>query len=197
MLVKDSAKVYQLGDLYITPYPTEGILATAFLRMEQQGLTPIVFHEHCQGITWWLNEFVQKNAILACWVKVRDSARIEQDLDLSGLAWFNSRSKIGESGRNKAEAGYVFFKEYQSPKKTLPLAAMSVEWAFDHLNVHLILGMTPEPNKAACYFLRWLGMQPHGPIEGFTTYPAGGPVCNAYVSHMSIERWQTVRKKWF
>ena len=197
LLIKDSANVYQLGTLFVTPYPSESLLATAFLRMEQEGLLPVVFHEVERGVTWWLNEFGQKNAILACWVKTRDTGSIDKDLDLAGLAWFNTRWSVGQSGKSKAEAGYVFFKEHQNPKKTLPLAAMCIEWAIDHLSVDLILGMTPEKNKLACYFLRWLGMTPSGPLENFTTFPAGGEVCGAYISTMTKERWQAVRKKWF
>lgn len=196
-LVKDSAKVYQLGILYVTPYPTESLLASAYLKMEAQGLLDVCLHEGVKSISWWLGEFAQKNAILACWVKTRDTGSIDKDLDLAGLAWFNNRWKIGESGKTKAEAGYVFFKEHQTPKKTLPLAAMCLEWAFSHLGVDLVLGMTPEKNKLACYFLRWLGMKASGPLENFTTYPAGGEVCGAYISTMTGDRWQVVKNKWF
>ena len=196
-LLKNDINFYRLGDLLVTPYPPESLLARAFLKMEQQGSLPIVFHESCQGIGWFINEFSRKQSILACWVKVRESGVLEQDIELAGMAWFNQRWKIGESGKNKAEAGYVFFKEHQSPKKTLPLAAMSMQWAYDRLDVDLILGMTPEKNKPACYFLRWLGMSPSGPIESFTTYPAGGEICGAYVSTMTKERWQVQRNKWF
>lgn len=196
-LIKDEAKVYRLGDLFVIPYPEETLLAYAYLRMEREGLIPIVFHESCRGIGWFINEFTKKMPILGMYIKERDSGSIDKDLDLVGLSWFNNSIKIGESGKTKAEAGYVFFKEHQTPKKTLPLAAMCIDWAFSHLNVDLILGMTPEKNKLACYFLRWLGMNPSGPLESFTTFPAGGEICGAYISTMTKERWQTTRTKWF
>jgi hypothetical protein len=196
-LLKYSINSYHLNDLYITPYPSESILAYAYLRMEKEGLTGIVFHEGNAGVGWFINTFIKQQSILACWFRARNSGNLNDDLDLAGLAWFNSLVKIGESGKNKAEAGYVFFRDHQTPKKTIPLAAICMEWAFDHLNVDLILGMTPEKNKLACYFLRWLGMKPSGPIESFTTYPSGGEICAAYVSSMTKERWQTQRGKWF
>ena len=193
LITKDKALVYSSSDCVITPYPTEVMLAQAFMMMENDGLTDQVFHEGNPGLGWFVNEFSKKNAILMCWVRTGPKPA---DLTLAGMTWFNGAWRIGRSEFKKAEVGICFFKKFWRRKWTITLAALSAEWAFDNLEqgkIVLLMGTTPEPNKAAVAFFKALGFGTTGLMPCFTTYPGiEGPV-GIWGSYMTREVW-TIRR---
>ena len=197
ILIKDKALVYSLGNLFVTPYPTENLLAKAFLKFEEDGIMDRIWYAGSVSIGWFINEYSKNKAILALWVKTRNSGSIDKDLDLAGLAWFNEKYQIGDSKLCKAEVGIGFLRAFQKRSITLPLAAMACEWALDNLGVYALFGTTPEPNVAAIRFFKQLGWGSVGPIPNYTTFPDVADPVGVYISFTSQKDWAVTRGKHF
>lgn len=195
VLEKDSAAVYRCvvsGDteLILTPYPTQSILAQAYLKVEAGGLLPVVFHEGVPDLAWFLARF-SKEPTLACWAKVSYNTSFNLNYQLAGLTWFNSITRVGGTDQRKAETGLFFFREFQHHGWTAIWSHMSTEWAFENLGIDAIFGLTPAPNRAAVRFVRSLGWNLYGPVPGYTSYDE--KPCDAWLSAMTKSRWALLR----
>lgn len=199
-LRKDGAKIYAVdlpdgdGQLILTPYPTENVLARVYLKLEEQGLLDIVFHEGRPVLSWFIERF-SKEPTLTCWHKRPSIEGYPEVCLLGGMTWFNARTKIGGTEHIKAETGLFFFRKLQVHGWPSIWAHMSTEWAFEHLGIDTIFGVTPATNRAAVRFIRRLGWNLYGPVPGFTSYDE--KPCEAWFSCMTKLRWTEMRDSIF
>jgi hypothetical protein len=193
-IVKDESLTYMCGDVLIVPYPTDRFLLEGILRFEREGLMDVIFHEGVPSLLWLLQQFMVKNVILSCFSKSTDK------YTHIGFAWLNTAIEIGNTGQKKLEVGHAYYRGTR-PRHVLTASAMSIEWIFDNRpDLVALYGTTPEPNRAACKFLRKIGLEQFGPLPAYTCYPDGNGnriICGAILSAMTRERWKTVRGRFF
>jgi hypothetical protein len=195
-LKKEDSGIYQYGQILVAPYPVEKLLINGFLRFQDEKTLPLIFHEGPEPtLAWILNEFCTKmTAILACFSVANGIDKAEH----IGFSWMNNLVPVGKSGGKKMEVGHGYFR-HTPPRQTLIAAALCTEWIFDKVTgLEMLCGCTPEKNRAALRFVKALGWQVYGPLDGYTCYPDGDgnyPTCAAYISGVTRKHWQEVRER--
>jgi len=178
------------GSLMILPYTpgvgvyTEDALIQLYQRLKKEGLFEIVFHEQPNmPLLQFMNFFSGPNTLLQILSTVKDN----QVVDTVGMTWLTDLSTC--SGlMQKAIASFVFFKDYQSPMYTDQLAKIVLEYWFDWLKLDIIIGMTPETNRAALLYAKRIGLKEIGRIPSFTTL--SGEIVGGVVTYMTKDQYR-------
>jgi hypothetical protein len=166
--------VYSCGDLKIAPMPSEDDLGKIYYRLKSDGTYDSVFYEYDLSLSQFLRVFTDASrAPLGCYGP-----------DISGLCWLN-RQEILRGGYRRAEVAMGFYRG-QSIERLETFGKMAIEWAFDKLELNVILGVTPAANRAALLFSRRLGFDVVGPVRGATVW--NGEACDVYISSMAREK---------
>jgi hypothetical protein len=172
-------QVYRQGDMIVAPKVSDDLLAYAYLRMQNEGILPLVFYEEVPSISWFLEKYQEAGTcVLGCYRQLEDRR------DLEGLSWINSVTTMGGGRYRKAEVGQAFFRKVHDPAG---YAKIVIDWAFDNLKLDALFGTTPEPNKAAVQFARKLGFHMIGPLDCYATWQ--GELCGCWISVMTLGRW--------
>jgi RimJ/RimL family protein N-acetyltransferase len=163
----------------------QGLMAVAYLRMEQDGLLETVFFQHIPT----LKEFIgwleaRDNRFLGCFVRNDANQAV-----LAGLAWlWNIR---GAPGGRKADCGFVVFREFMHHRLPLRLIEKTLEYSFEVENLDVVYGLTLADNRPVLIFGRRLGFTFLPPLPKFASKQ--GVPCDAVMSFLTREDWRVQR----
>ena len=184
-IIKNHAYECPSAGLVVAPYPTQDILATAYLRFKAEGLLPLFFHEDetpldlYQFLTWCMEA---AGYMMGAYQQQGDQ------LICTGIGKVGKPHSMG-GGYQKAEVAMMFFREFQVRDLTMPTCQMMIEMVFDRTNLDVLFGTTAERNRAALRFMKAIGFE-YAKVGCFTTWQ--GQMCATYASWMSEEKWRTV-----
>lgn len=183
--VKDDYR-YKRGHLLLTAYSPkvgtmkEDILIVIYNRLKEQGLWGTVFHESPgMSMLEFMNFFSYGNCLLQI-LCVTDSAGTI--VDIAGIAWL-ADLVVCQNILTRAVGSFVFFKEYQKPIYTDQFSEIILDFWFTEMKVDVIVGVTPEPNRAALLFVKRAGFKEVGRLPGYTTLD--GKIVTGVVTSMS------------
>lgn len=182
-------KSYKRGDCLIIPKPNEKAVAFGYLMLDRQDLLKRIFHEGVPSLTWFM-EWAQKpdSTLLGCYKL--------PDMDLRGFGWIvSTKCLVGSSPENdvrKAEIGEAFFRGIPV-QETHAFGDLMIDWAFLELGMTLLLGSTPEPNRAALAYAKDMGFIFSGSIPNITLW--NGRPCTARISYLTRDMWEEIRTK--
>lgn len=181
------AKGYEFkqGNLMLFPYiPKAGplkeeSLAILYNKLHEEDLWDIVFHEDPSiSLLNFMNFFSDGKALLQVLTLTYD----DKVVDSVGMSWVADISVCG-GVLTRAIGSFVFFKDYQKPPYTDTFGAMVLKFWFEKLGLDLVVGVTPEPNRAAALYARRMGFKEVARLPGYTTYQ--GAVVTGIVTSMS------------
>lgn len=176
---------YKCGDQFVSRCQSDELLAYAYTRFKKEGLLDLLFYENNFTLLQFVMKYMENNtSTLACFQQVGDT------INLCGFGWINEHTKLGPD-HARANCGMAFFRGYASPEFLVRFAHMMIEWAFDHLCIDALHGVTPAKNRAAIMFSRKCGFQVVGPLESATVWQ--GELCDVFMSAMSANRWMATR----
>jgi RimJ/RimL family protein N-acetyltransferase len=164
------------------------LLGVAFLRMEQEGLLPMMFWEKAPTLRTFLEWCEQPNSIVAgCFVE-RPGPTLDAppDIRLAGLGWLHNIKT--RNGCRYADVGEVFWREYQAMGMTHDMGKSLLDFAFNECQMTAIYGITPEKNIAAVRFMKNSGFTAFGPIPWLCCWQ--GVECGGYLSVLTKETWE-------
>jgi hypothetical protein len=186
------AEGYFCGDQHVVRCQNDEVLAFAYSRFKREGLLPILFYEHQYTLLQFVAKYIDNNtSTLACFQKVWNPLKQDEfDFLLCGIGWINDLTNMGPDFK-RANCGMAFFRGFSKPNFLVRFAHMMIEWAFDHLDIDALHGITPAKNRAAVLFSKKCGFQVVGPLEAGTVW--NGELCDVYMSAMTIKRWVEVR----
>jgi hypothetical protein len=186
-------KEYQCrrGHLLLMPYDCrvagplrEEALIDLYKRLKAEDLWDIVFHEDA-GVTLlkFMNFFSNGNALLQILTIVNDQDFIEP-IGMSWVADITTCAGILTRG----VGSFLFFKNYQKPMYTDQFSEMILEYWFEVLGLDVILGVTPEPNRAALIYVKRAGLKEIGRLPNYTTFR--GEVVTGIVSSLTKQEYR-------
>ena len=188
----------QNGPYILIPYmPQNGTdqqeaLVSLYFRIKTEGLIPIVFHEN-SGIT--LLEFINTWSISRNLLQIfgiKDDAG--SLMDICGMAWLSDITEISDNGKpilTKAIGSFLFLKKYQVPAFTNTFGDLIFRYWFETLGIDTLVGITPEPNRAASIYTKRQGMKELCRIPQYTTYE--GKRCDGILSHLTKEEYRAAK----
>jgi hypothetical protein len=175
---------HRCGNLIVVPKPNEKAVAYGYLMFDKQGLLPIIFHEGVPSLSWFMDWCRKPDSILL-------GAYRLPEMELLGFGWIVSQEVlIGKKEFRKAELGEAFFRGTPAAD-THQFGRMMIDWAFQELDLDVVMGTTPEPNTAAVRFAHQMGMTMIGRAEKVTLWQ--GEPCDAWLSQLTREHWQELR----
>ena len=92
---------------------------------------------------------------------------------------------------NRATGSFVFFRDYQTPEWTDQFAEMTLEFWFEQLDVSILVGMTPKPNRAARLFAVRSGLKYLTELKGWTSY--NEQQCDALIAYLRRDEYRQRR----
>lgn len=164
------------SQLTIRPNIGTNLLAYAYLQSTAEGSMQAIFWETAPDLLTFLK-----------WCERPDSAVVGAFVGgvLAGLGWLRDIKKYGT--RKVADAGMVFFKQYQSRQVNIDAGRMLLDYGFNEVGITTMLGMTPAKNLAAVHFLKKFGFTCLPEIPGICSWmnqESGG-----VISHLTKEAW--------
>jgi RimJ/RimL family protein N-acetyltransferase len=163
---------WKRGNLLLMPYVPrvgnvpEETLVILYKRLKDEGLWDIVFHEDSKlTLTGFMNFFGSGQALLQVLCITNDKGYIEP----VGMAWVAEIVLCGDI-LTKGIGSFLFFKDFQKPMYTDQFSEMILDYWFDYLNIDVIFGVTPEPNRAALIYVKRAGFKEVGRIPNYTTF---------------------------
>jgi RimJ/RimL family protein N-acetyltransferase len=184
---------FKRGNLLLAPYDAttglvrEEALISLYKRLKAEELWDIVFHED-SGLTLlkFMNFFSTGNALLQVLTLVDDNGII---VDAVGMSWVADIIVCGNI-LTKGVGSFLFFKDYQKPMYTDQFSEMILEYWFDVLGLNLVVGVTPEPNRAALIYVKRAGFKEAGRIPGYTTFK--GEVVTGVITSMTKQDYRAL-----
>lgn len=166
--------------------PSESLLGLAYVKLDQQNLLPIVWHENVPSLSWILESSKRAdNVYYACLLKWEGSETHE----LAGVGWLVDVHVL-TPGKITGSVGMVFFGEFQQSALTREFCRMMLDDGFDNLGLQAAYGFAPIQNRAACLFHRRMKFEVLATLPCYSTWE--GEVCDVQVSVMTAERWNIV-----
>lgn len=193
--------LYTMRDLVMSPRPPERILAHLYFQFETQNRLSALFHENdSPSLLWFLQTFLAPETstlicyrVSECEIATGGSYMVDGKWYTPiGMTWINKTWPIGINFR-KSECGMAFVRGVPVDD-TVDCARMTVQWAFENLAIDVLIGTTPEPNRAAVIFGQKVGFQQTGPLEGYTAWH--GKLCSVILSSMTKDRWEKLKSIW-
>jgi RimJ/RimL family protein N-acetyltransferase len=183
---------YSRGNLLLTAYsPKVGLLQEDALihlykRLKEEGLWDIVFHEsHDLSMLEFMNYFSKPTCLLQILCIVKDGVIV----DFAGMAWVSEISTCA-GAMTRALGSFLFFKLYQKPMYTDQFAEIILGYWFEKLGLDVIVGVTPEPNRAALVYVKRAGFTEVGRIPGYTTF--NGEAVSAVITAMTKQQYKAL-----
>lgn len=150
----------------VVPYYAEkanlpaNILQILCRKMANQGLDREVLHNQVM-MEAALVEFLEKEALTSIFVDMNGR--------FAGLAWLTNVEKCDTL--SKGLGAFCFFREFWIPSVTRAYGEILLGHWFNILEMDLIYGITPVPNRLAQRYCRRLGFRyTPCPIPGFVSY---------------------------
>jgi RimJ/RimL family protein N-acetyltransferase len=127
--------------------------------------------------------FSEGSALLQVLAVTNDKGFIEP----AGMAWIAEVS-VCSGILIRGVGSFCFFKDYQKPMYTDQFAEMILEYWFEALSLDIVVGSTPEPNRAAVIYAKRAGFKEIGRIPNYTTFK--GQVVPAVITAMTKEEFR-------
>ena len=193
MEIDKGSGIYRCGDLYvgraINNAEGQDALASAYLRMKQEGLLEYFFYEDQPLLGDFLFRMLKPNSLTMICLSDEKTRLVP---DVHGLGHVTAPLTIG-GNISKSEVSMLIFKKHQKRSTTIPFAHMMIEMAFD-LNPTLngLYGCTPEKNPAAVRYITAVGFERcDEPVKDYTTWR--GEPCGCFMSWMTRQMWAAKR----
>jgi|GEM_PF-3061258 len=181
---------FRRGHFTLVPYrvddgsTSQQGLVDLYFRIHQDGLQEIVFHENPEmTLLQFMNFMSSPRTFLSVFALMDEQT--DSVVDVVGMAWLSETQNCCGGTLNKAIGSFLFFKNYQKPAYTDPCHEILFDYWFNLLGLHTLVGLTPEPNRAALLFVKRLGLKEICRIPRYTTYE--GKVCAGVVSQLTSE----------
>ena len=158
------------------------ILTDIYHRLIEEDLYKTVFHETPE-MTYW--NYLQAMTLPSTLVQVFCDIGGEKP-QVAGMAWLMALEQTG-SGLVKGLGNFCFFRNYHYPDWTSEFGKMCVSYWIDTLEVHSIVGVMPEPNRAAIRYAKRVGFQEVGTLKRHTIF--NEEICDAVVTQITAEEW--------
>lgn len=180
---------FQRGNLLLLPYDSrvgvynEDALVGLYKRLKSEDLWDIVFHED-SGITLlkFMNFFSEGKALLQV-LAISDGKNI---VDIAGMAWIGDITRCGGI-LTRGVGAFVFFKDYQKPMYTDQFGEMILDYWFGPLGLDVVVGVSPESNRAALIYAKRSGFKEVGRLPNYTTFK--GEVVTGVVTSMTKQEY--------
>jgi RimJ/RimL family protein N-acetyltransferase len=112
------------------------------------------------------------------------------------IATITPLGKVNDAPRFKCEVGFAFLPDVHRSTTPMDFAGMMIDWGFSSLNMEVMYGTTPKPNKLACRFAERVGFTVAGtlPLYGPWMGEDGqvGP-CDYQVAALTREQWLALK----
>lgn len=166
---------------------SDELLATAYLRLRQEGLLRYIFYAGEPSLYWFLDRYAKTKSteVIACFKEDEN-----RKLEMVGLSWFNSREKVANL-YDKAECGNAYFRKFHNYLDTTKAARLMTEFSFRYLGIDALFGCTPEKNRAAMLLAKRVGFEVWGPVPMYTAWE--GEPCGAWISCLTRARWEELK----
>jgi hypothetical protein len=179
---------YKEGDLLVVKYPRQESLAEAYMRLKQEELLQVFFHEDTveRTLLEWLQWAVADpdTLMMGCY---RQNPEDPGRLDLCGVGKLGPGHRLGDKGM-KSEVAMFFFKEYWDRDLTLGWCRMMIEMIFDSTNRTALFGTIPEGNTPCVRFMMGIGFEHLGrALPHYTLWK--GEISGAWIGCMTRQRW--------
>lgn len=183
---------FQRGSLKLIPYdikvaniPEEALL-TLYNRLKEENLLSVVFHEGVDvSLLQFMNYFSGGRGLLQI-LAISDPAGAYYP---AGMAWL-SDIVVCSGVIMKGVGAFVFFKDYMKPVYTDPFSEIILDYWFNGLGMNIILGATPEPNRAALLYVKRSGFKEVARIPEYTTFK--GEVVTGVITYMTKTDYQSL-----
>lgn len=164
------------NQLTIRPNMTTDLLAVGYLTAKAEGYMKTIFWETAPDLLAFLK-----------WCERPDCVVVGAFVGpyLAGLGWLQNIKKFGN--RKVADAGMVFFKQYQSRQINIDAGRLLLDYGFGEVGITTMCGMTPARNLAAVHFLRKFGFTCLDPIPGICSWM--GEESAGVISHLTKDAW--------
>lgn len=182
---------FQRGNLLLMPYDprvqgpiNEETLISIYKRLKAEDLWDLVFHED-SGVTVlkFMNFFSSGSALLQVLAITNGEGYIEP----VGMSWISDITTC--SGiLTRGVGSFLFFREFQKPMYTDQFSEMILEYWFECLGLDVILGVTPEPNRAALIYVKRAGFREVGRLPSYTTF--NNEVVTGVVTSMTKQEYR-------
>ena len=181
---------FKRGNLMLLPYVPgigaldEQTLIDLYNRLKSEGLWDIVFHEDAGVSLLKFMSFFSDGKSLLQVLALVDGDRI---VDIVGMSWLADITNCGGI-LTRGVGSFMFFKDYQKPSYSDQFADMILEYWFEQLGMDVVLGVTPEPNRAALFYIKRTGFKEVGRLPKYTTY--AGEVVTGVLTSMTKEEYR-------
>jgi len=160
------------GNLMLLPYQAgigvykDNALVELHDRLKREELWHIVFHEG-PGMT--LLEFMNFFSTGRNPLQILSIVDGDIVVDVAGMSWL-SDFLVCDKVLKKAVGSFVFFRDYQKPFYTDAFGSMILQFWFEKLGLDTLVGVTPEPNRAALSYVKRCGLNEVARVPRLTTY---------------------------
>jgi hypothetical protein len=179
--------VYKCGDIIVAPSPKDTALAFVYMTWEKEGLLPVIFHERPVSLTEFLNVYGAPSQITLA------AYREGNPIEILGLGWVLDLVRMeGQAPFLKANIGLGFLRGVNI-HDTGSAGRMMLEWMFQELDVNVLTGITPMPNRAICLFTKRIGFEVIGVAKDSTLWQ--GEPCDSQIAYLSRKRWEEVKRE--
>lgn len=144
----------------------EELIATFYLRMKQDGMLQVFFHENPEislsaFLRWHTSPTMEA---MGCFVRDIETGSVE----LAGMGYINNTKRYGDEAT--AEVGLGFLRKFQSRSIPLEFAGMLLDYCFLAKRLVAVHGVSPCGNRAIHTFARRVGFKAHGPLPFFSVF---------------------------
>jgi hypothetical protein len=164
--------------------PLESAMTMVWRRLHDEDLYATVFHERTDFTFAEFMQFFSRPLTL-----VQVCAEVDEHgaiVDLAGLCWLADYEQL--PSHRRACGSFAFFRKYWSPKWTDLFAKTLLAYYFEDLQLDLLIGVTPEPNRAARVFTVRSQLRYVARLPDYTTYQ--GKRCAALIASLTKEEYQ-------
>jgi RimJ/RimL family protein N-acetyltransferase len=175
---------------------SEIMMARIWIALSTAKLLHIVWPGHVPTLRWLLDWATDANAdgsprnvVIGCLIQNGEK------LDIAGfgtIATITFLGNIKEQPRFKAEVGFAFLPFAHRTMLPYQFAEMMIDWGFRTLNLQVLYGTTPKPNKMACRFAERVGFQVVGVLPVYGPWmKEDGTIepCDYQSAVMTREQW--------
>jgi len=159
----------------------------AYYKLRAERLYEIVFHDNPTMTMGRYMAWFNTDRVLAQFIFKRNEKNEPEEM--VGLIWLSQIEHCGDVRRGGAS--FVVFREFQDGKTPMAVARLGLKYWFDCLGMDVITGATPTHNKAACKFVKRVGMKEVGCIPKYANYITGAS--DVMITYMNRGMWENAR----
>lgn len=136
------------------------ILNLIYRRLVMEGLDRILMHNRATSEEEFV-EFAGSQALTSLFLDQANGR-------YAGLAWLTNVEEC--DSLSKGIGAFCFFKEYWSPEITQAFGEICLSQWFNVLNLTIVYGITPKPNRTAQRYCKRLGFEYVATVPNFVSF---------------------------